>query len=459
MKYYSKEELINDLNNKTLSEYVYLPAEGLVSVSADICAIMNYRGGVLIFGIDPSLNVVGINDTDKYIKYLKNRINQIHPKPETTYTTYIINKKNIVLMEIDELKLEEKLAHVHHNQYIMRENKVREMSTYVERSYYAFIKGEDIENLRESHINSKLLDLDLLEVFMNKAKAITNNKYSNFQIMILYKIHNGTRYPTYCKELCFGLYPQLLHPNADVLIYDHRPKEKLVRRITGNIYFMVKDTLIFLREYLGMSLYINEKKEVVRKEAYPIVVLKEAIYNSLIHREYNKIVNLWSNEIHIYDSKIEILNPGCFIYEGSMKDNRIKMPRNPGMKRINDLLLETPLNERGISSIFSYMKKYGYVEPTITNYKGVFKVTLYNKTVYDFYNEKISVKKICDFCSEPKSKKEIYNQFYPNGKSTPYYFISKYIFPLINNGVLKLTDEKHKKSKNQKIVLNIFNEN
>ena len=211
---------------------------------------------------------------------------------------------------------------------------------------------------------------------------------------------------------------------------------------------------MFLKEYLGMALYINDKKEVVRKEAYPLVVLKEVIYNSLIHRDYGCICKPFSNEIHIKESSIVITNPGGFIYEGNIKEDTLKIPRNPSIKKVNDLLLETPSSERGISSVFLNMKKYGYIEPTVFYSDGKWEVTLYNKTVYDFYNDKISVKRICDFCIEPKTRIELYNHFYNNGKSTPYYFMNKYIIPLIYNGVLKYTNPNHIKSKHQKIQVN-----
>lgn len=72
--------------------------------------------------------------------------------------------------------------------------------------------------------------------------------------------------------------------------------------------------------------------------------------------------------------------------------------------------------------------------------------------MYDFYNDKISVKAICDFCKEPKSKVEIYKNFKPNGKSSPYHFIRKYTEPLIKKELLEYTILDIKSFKLQKIV-------
>ena len=100
------------------------------------------------------------------------------------------------------------------------------------------------------------------------------------------------------------------------------------------------------------------------------------------------------------------------------------------------------------------MKNYGYVTQEIFYECCLFKVTLYNKIIQDFYNNNISILKICEFCKEPKSREEIFLHFKPEGKSTPYHFINKYIVPLIEQNILccKITD--HIESKNQKIYTN-----
>lgn len=140
---------------------------------------------------------------------------------------------------------------------------------------------------------------------------------------------------------------------------------------------------------------------------------------------------------------------------GLQNESFDKNPRNPHLKRINDLITNTPNDERGISNILSIMKSYGYIEPKFICEYGFYKVTLYNKTIFDFFTGSITIKTICDYCKEPRSREELYNHFYPNGKSTPYYFMHKYIEPLINQELLAYTMDGLKRSKNQKIIYNI----
>ena len=101
---------------------------------------------------------------------------------------------------------------------------------------------------------------------------------------------------------------------------------------------------------------------------------------------------------------------------------------------------------------FSVVNTYGYVRPQIYYECEYFTGILYNESIYNFYTDKISVKKIVEYSKEYRSRKELYKHFNPNEKSTPYNFIHKYIEPLIKIEVLAYTILKHKLSKLQKIV-------
>ena len=283
---------------------------------------------------------------------------------------------------------------------------------------------------------------------------LTKDSLAKVEIDAKYNLEDEHSSITLTKILCFCFYPQRYEPNFDILIYDDRNSDtNLVSKIDGNIIHMLKESLLFLKEYLGMSLYINKDKKLERKEAYPIVVLKEVIYNALVHRDYSYVGTSDSIEIHINDDSLVITNPACYLYEGYLDQNSIKITRNKSIKKINNLILDTPKKEKGIKSILLNIKNYGYIQPEFYYECGLFKTTLYNKTIYDFY-DKVSIHQICEFCITPRTREEIYSYFNPNGKSSPYYFINKYIIPLIEQNILCYTNTLHKESKKQRIYTN-----
>ena len=91
MKYYTKEQIITFITNKELPDNIYLPKEGLHSSVSDICAIANTKGGILLFGVNNNLKLVGVKDINNHIKDIKSDLKLIHPKPKLEFITYIIN--------------------------------------------------------------------------------------------------------------------------------------------------------------------------------------------------------------------------------------------------------------------------------------------------------------------------------------------------------------------------------
>lgn len=450
---FSKEDLLQIINDKKLDDYTYI-SENLKSIFHEIMAIANTRGGILLSGISKEYELVGINTFEESYSILNRRIKQFLDGINLEMKTFKVNGYDIICIAIEELPIEKKLYTLNYLSFYMR-GKNLVQATMKEKYYFKNINGEvDAEMSSQKGISYKFLDYELLDKFYKKASSLMNEEMNNSDIERIYNLKKDYTDRTLCKNMCFALYPQLVYPNFDVLIYDNRNKEKLVARITGHIFSMLRESLVILKRYLGLTLYINENKEVVRREAYPLPVLKESIYNALVHRDYSKYSKMNSIEIRIYDSYLKIINPGVYIYEGKLDSESLKLPANPGMKKVNDVLLETPSSERGISSIYSIMRRTGYISPEVKYENCIFEVILYSRSVYDFYTDKISVSAICKFCETPRSREELYMHFNPNGRSTPYYFINKYIVPLINNNVLKLTMLEHKNSKNQKIYTN-----
>ena len=450
----NKEYIKECLLNKKLPENSIISL-GLLSIAKETTALANTSGGLIILGMDNNFVPHNTRKLDYYVNTIKTTLKNFSISLSLSYDFIKINKYVIVLLTVDELPIEKKLCSIGLKTYMVRNKKVVNCTSF-QKNYYSQIKGDiNYECLHKNEYYLKHIDLDFLEKFYNVVKSISDYSISKSIINRRYRLYNNDLAITLTMIMCFSYCPQISRPNADILIYDDRNTDQLlVHRVDGNIYHMLNEALIFLKKYLGMSLYINKDRELVRKEAYPIVVLKEVIYNALVHRDYSTVSLGISTEIHILDSSIIITNPGCYLYEGYQDADVIKIPRNKHIKKVNDLLLSTPKDERGIESVFLNMKNYGYVKPEFFYEDGIYKVTLFNNTIYDFYNSSISIHKICEFCESPKSREEIYQHFKPNGKSTPYHFIKKYILPLVKQNILCLTIEDHVESKNQKYFTN-----
>ncbi|KFI97350.1 ATP-binding protein [Bifidobacterium stellenboschense] len=120
----------------------------------------------------------------------------------------------------------------------------------------------------------------------------------------------GVLRPTLAGLLALGRYPQKYYPRLSVSIAVFpgtsrddvfRGDERLVasQTIVGPIPVMIDDAVDALMHWIG-----------AKKPDYPPVALREAIANSLTHRDYSPDARGTQVNINVFTDRIEITNPG-----------------------------------------------------------------------------------------------------------------------------------------------------
>jgi ATP-dependent DNA helicase RecG len=151
----------------------------------------------------------------------------------------------------------------------------------------------------------------------------------------------------------------------------------------------------------------------------------------------------------MYSDRIEIENPGG-LYGRMTLDNLGFVSadtRNPYIAGALEIMGETENRYSGIPTIRSAMKSAGLPKPVFESNRGVFKAILYNEIV-DENRKNDFVSQILDFCSVPRSRKELDERFKDDISIA--YLMSKHMKPLIANGEIALTKPESPKSKDQK---------
>ena len=218
---------------------------------------------------------------------------------------------------------------------------------------------------------------------------------------------------------------------------------------------MLQQALSFVQNNTKKSTFVNPmtgKRE--DKTEYPIKALREIILNAIIHRDYSIYTENDPIRIEIYDNRIEISNPGGLYGRLSIDDlGSVRSDvRNPYIASILEILEVTENRYSGIPTIYDEMKKMNLLPPKFEDNRGVFKVTLFNGSLIDDANDD-KTKKIVELCKSPRTKEFLAKELGFDEKH-PSYFVTNYIIPLINKGILKYTIPNKPKSKNQKIVVN-----
>ncbi len=268
--------------------------------------------------------------------------------------------------------------------------------------------------------------------------------------------------PTLVCTLLFSLYPQMFYPqytiNAKVVpgyekgeISEQGARFLDNMRIEGTIDEMLGQSMKFLMKNMRVQTIIDSiTGERNDKTEYPVVALREAVLNALIHRDYSMHTEAMPIEIIMYKNRIEIHNPGG-LYGRMTLDTLGKMQpdtRNPVLARALETLGITENRYSGIPTIQRELREAGLREAVFADSRNEFVVTFYNeeeteqKAVINRLQEAL-----LEFCREERSRKEIADFL---GISTIYYASQNYINPLLERGMLKMTKPDSPKSKNQK---------
>jgi len=129
-------------------------------------------------------------------------------------------------------------------------------------------------------------------------------------------------------------------------------------------------TKYFLSEIKFEGIYRKEELE------YPEEVLREAVINAVIHRDYIGP----HTQLKIYPDKLILWNEGKLPREIKIEDLKKNHLSKPGNELLADIFFKAGLIEawgRGTVEIVNLCKNYGLPEPEFEEYFGGFMVTFY----------------------------------------------------------------------------------
>ena len=331
-------------------------------------AFSNTDGGTIYVGIKDSGEIVGVDDTDdtylKCVQLLKDKV-----RPDIMLTSHIeqivLDGKDIV--RIDILEGDEK-------PYYLRDKGLRAEGVYIR-------KGTSNQPVSEEALRTMLqrprsrsyermisFRQDLTFEFTASVFRKKDLKFGEEQMKSLHLIENG-RYT----NLAFMLSDQFDVPVKAALFEDEFKGSFLDRaEFQGSI----------LEQFDGVMRFIsghNTKRSVIegieRKDttAYPIVAVREAVLNALVHRNYSMQGTIL---ISMYPDRLTISSPGGLNEKYSIDDLKIGISstRNPNLANVMYRLGYIEAYGTGIPRIMKLYLHRG--EPEIKVSDAVFFISL-----------------------------------------------------------------------------------
>lgn len=324
-----------------------------------LCAFANKKGGKVVVGLDDRGDSAGIQIGKGTIEDFVNKI-----KNNTDPVLYpSVNIKTFGLGEIVEVEVSEsdnKPVFAFEKAYIrvgktnqkMSQTEVRELiKKYALSDFDKMYLKKDFRKVEFDEeliakINKEYYKIKITSPigFLKKIGLISKNKITNAGYLCFVKKNT---------EICNAIVKAAKFRGQSVAKFLDE------KEFDGNIIRNVNEAMNFIKRHINTEFVMSGKPKRDEVWDYPLLALREAVINSLIHRDYNDSGNI---QIRIFDNSLEVWSPGFLPKEIDIKniltENR-SIPRN---KKLVEIFHQIKLAENwgtGFQRIIEECEKNG----------------------------------------------------------------------------------------------------
>jgi len=349
------------------------------------CAFLNSDGGVLVFGVTPSLKILGQIVSESTRRDIAQALAGIEPavSPVIEYVN-LPDKPNlqVIVLRFNPWVYGQKPYTFHGKPYYRLESVTKAMprDMYDERlrqnfphqfSWEMRVEGEvTIDDLDERKIRGlvrlgvearRISEESLsepIEVILDKWNLLDNGKVRNAAAFLFSRK----------KPIFYEIRLARFRGNDKNYFIDNQ-------QAFGNFFELLDAGMGFFFKHLSLS---GEIKGIMREEHLdvPVKALREALINALCHRDYD--IHQCSIGIAIYDDRIEIESPGRLPHQLTPKTIKRIHKSFPRNEVLANVLYQTTYLERwgsGVKRIIDVCKEEGSPEPFWTEETGYTVVT------------------------------------------------------------------------------------
>jgi len=385
-------------------------------LTEEVCAFANAAGGVVLIGVDDKNIIKGVSIDNAKHSAIQHSISEITPTLHCTISQVKVEEKNIVVIEVPSGPGK---PYVFAGAIYVRIGPNSQKLTTAEQMRDFFQRSDKIyfdEGSCKEFIPSLEIDRDLFNEFKSLAHLDAN--VTDHQIFSNLKLFAENDQLKNGAVLFFGKEPELYFEKAITRCVAFKGIDKRFiiddKSFGGPLLVQYRKALQWLNGKLDVRYDIEGQGSGPRKEIWeiPETVLKEAIINSLSHRDYyDKGATI---TIELFDDRIEISNPGGLVSAISPSEfGKRSHSRNP---LIFGLFARMHLVEQigsGIIRMKDLMKEVNLPEPDFHT-EGMFSIFFkrVHKTVEEMirelieFNPKITLKELMKVTHQTKRRIE-----------------------------------------------------
>jgi len=492
---HTKEEISRKIKEIEWEDFEVKKAKNSVPKSAwdTVSAFANSRGGFLLFGIeevDGKFKISGVNKPEKihndFITTLRSEKFNTAFSAKSSKKTF--QDRTILIYYIPEMPRQAKPIYFNGN---IRNTFVRSGGTdqrATKKEIERFVReasesSSDSMVFKEATMND--LRKDTINRFCNMFRNVSQNSNLvslNSEELLIRKgflRKDGERIQlTAAAILQFGKDAVILNyfPHFKIDYFEISGTEwggvgerRWDYRIRSESNLFETYQMIMPRLKIRVPVPFSLKEDnITRDESSPALVsVREAFINLLVHTDY---FDRKGASIKVYDNRIELMNGGSLLFDKKLlEDGDISEPRNPIIIRAYRMLNLAEDAGSGFFKIKSNWKKAGFYPPDLDSNRreNYFKLSLKFKIEekkhagtktgpsWDQVRTKLGlsrkhVNKILELCEKPITLKNLQKAFDWKNRTK---FKKKFVNPLLEEGLVKMTIPNKPTSPNQKYVV------
>lgn len=357
------------------SEVIELKSKVISDICKEIIAFANSKGGTLYIGIEDNGKIIGVDDVDQVTLQLSNMVRD-SIKPDVTmfvrYETLSIETKNVIAVTVQKGT---------DRPYYLGSKGLKPTGVFVrngtstdpatDTAIRRMIKetdGDSFETMRSLEQNLTFKTTE--EQFHKRNIEFTPTKMQTLGIISQDGIYSNVA--LLLSDQCSHTIKAATFAGSDKTVFQDR------REFTGSLFQQMEEMYSYLNirnqtRSTFEGLYRNDIRD------YPEEALREALLNSLVHRDYSYSA---STLISVYDDRIEFVSVGGLPTGIVLEDIMLGLSvcRNPKLAAIFYRLELIEAYGTGMPKIMKAYAGTG-LEPKIEVTNNAFKITLPNRNI------------------------------------------------------------------------------
>ncbi len=350
------------------------------AIAKAVAAVANTGGGEVFLGVEDDGQVTGIGNlgqADKLMLQVSQVCHDLVQPSIVCRSVKVEAGEHVVLVVEVPGHAPERPFSVRGRYYVRDGNRSRE-ATRAE--LIRLLESESFHFDEQPVAGATLVDLDLADArgLLSKAYDSLSEDLVPAYLRALSCLDEDT--PTLAGLLFFGHEPQRFFLDAQISaarIPGTEPRLDLADReeVTGTFTAQLEGARGFLGRHLSRASRIEgwERRD---EPLLPDEVLREALVNALVHRDYRSASQI---RLFVYDDRVEVINPGELLNRLTVDKIRLgglSQKRNPVIASLSARLGRRENLGFGVPEMFRRMREAGCPEPEIDVGAGHFRLVL-----------------------------------------------------------------------------------